>query len=44
MRTKTQSSWHLLLCKQKLCNINKAYIEFDTEQAENTKSSEREKN
>ena len=43
MRTKTQNTRHLLLCKQQLCNINKAYIESDTEQAENTRSSERQK-
>ena len=34
---------HLLPCKQQLCNINKAYIESDTEQAENTRSPERQK-
>ena len=34
---------HLLLCKQQLCNINKAYIESDTEQAKNTRSPERQK-
>ena len=42
----TQITWHLLY-KQSLYNCDKLYenyIEFDTEQVENTKSAERQKN
>ena len=45
MRTRAQSTWHLLY-KQWLCECYKVYedyIEFDTEQAENTKSAEKTK-
>ena len=46
MRTKTQSTWHLLY-KQwlyKCYKVYEDYIEFDTEQVESTKSAERQKN
>ena len=45
MRTKTQSSWHLLN-KQwlyKCFKVYEDYIEFETEKEENAKSTERQK-
>ena len=46
MTTKNHSSW-LLLYKQwlsKCYNVYQDYIKFNTEQAENTKSAEKQKN
>ena len=44
MRKKTQSTEHLLIHKKGLCNLKKFTSKLDTEQAENTKNSERQKN
>ena len=46
MRTKTQSSWHLLNKQwlHKCCKVYEDYIEFETEKEENAKSAERQKN